>query len=74
MEPADVTFGLCFRILVEVHLLNSPLQVDAERRHGDVPSPAALSGGSLEASVLLGAGETLFTKVFLKDGGDLYCS
>lgn len=53
MEPADVTFGLCFRILVEVHLLNSPLQVDVERRHGDILSPVALSSGSLEASVLL---------------------
>lgn len=64
MEPADVTFGLCFRILVEVHLLNSPLQVDVERRHGDILSPVALSSGSLEASVLLGAEESLFTKVF----------
>lgn len=64
MEPADVTFGLCFRVLFEVHLLNSPLKVAVEHRHGDILSPAALSSGSLEASVLLSDKETLFTKVF----------
>lgn len=34
MEKADVTFRLRFRILGEVHLLNSPLKVDVERRKG----------------------------------------
>lgn len=65
MEPADVTFGLSFRFLVEVHLLNSPLKVDMEHRHGDSLSPAAvLTSWKLLSSVLLSANETLFTKVF----------
>lgn len=48
MEPADVTFGLWFRVLVEVHLLNSPLKVDVEHRRGDSLSPVAFSSGSLD--------------------------
>lgn len=65
MELADVTFGLWFRFLVEVHLLNSPLKVDMEHRHGDSLSPAAvLTSWKLLLSVLLSASETFFTKVF----------
>lgn len=48
MEPADVTFGLRFCVLVEVHLLNSPLKVHVEHRRGDSLSPVALSSSSLD--------------------------
>lgn len=43
-----MTFGLWFRILVEAHLLNSPLKVDMEDMHRDSLSPAAgLTGWKL---------------------------
>lgn len=70
-------FGSQFQGSVEVHLLNSSLQVDVQHRHRDSLSPAAVSSMSLGCwnlySVFLIADETLFTK-FLGDGGDLYCT